>query len=103
MFPHRYFWQGLPPATRRAIDRQLELRDPSYSRTKATDFEKVLKAGRFVFSDDAFDADLNDPIATRLRSIRDTRSTSVPGKPKPAVRQPWDSDDEDEDRRKDAA
>ncbi|KAG3229866.1 hypothetical protein P692DRAFT_20704802, partial [Suillus brevipes Sb2] len=97
----RYFWQGLPPATRRAIDRRLEVQDPkAYSRTEATDFETVLKAGRFVFSDDAFDTDLNDPIATRLRSIRDSRST--PSKTKSTTPQPWDSDDEDEDRKKDA-
>jgi len=93
----RYFWQGLPTATRRAIDRRLEVQDATYSRAEATDFEKVLKAGRFVFSDDAFDADLNDPIASRLRSIRDSRSTNpTPAKPKLATQQLWDSDDEDE-------
>ncbi|KAG1811602.1 hypothetical protein EV424DRAFT_1349620 [Suillus variegatus] len=41
----RYFWQGLLAASRRAIDRRLELKDPAnYSRTEATDFEEVLKA-----------------------------------------------------------
>ncbi|KIK33155.1 hypothetical protein CY34DRAFT_100109, partial [Suillus luteus UH-Slu-Lm8-n1] len=90
----RYFWQGLPATTRRAIDRRLELKNPSYSRTEATDFEEVLKAGRFVFSDDAFDADLNEPIATRIRSIREGRTART----KASV--PWDSDEEEE--RKDA-
>jgi hypothetical protein len=33
------------------------------------DFDEVLKTGRFVFSDDAFDADLNEPITTRIRTI----------------------------------
>lgn len=69
----RYFWQGLPMAARRAIDRRLELTDTNYSRTEATDFDEVLKAGQFVFSDDAFDTDLNEPIASRIRTIRESR------------------------------
>lgn len=88
-----YFWQGLPQSARRAIDRRLELKETNYTRNEATDFEKVLEAGRFVFSDDAFDADLNEPIASRLKSMRDTRGTRT----KP-TRQIWDSDDEEERR-----
>jgi hypothetical protein len=92
----RYFWQGLPTTTRRAIDRRLEVQDPTYSRAEATNFETVLKAGRFVFSDDAFDADLNDPIASRLQTMRDSRTpNSIPAKVKRATPQ-WDSDDEDD-------
>jgi hypothetical protein len=61
----------------------------------------VLKAGHFVFSDDMFDADLNDPIASQLRSIRDSHSTNpTPAKPKLTAQQLWDSDDED--KKKDA-
>ncbi|KAG1720128.1 uncharacterized protein EDB91DRAFT_1257152 [Suillus paluster] len=90
----RYFWQGLPATTRHAIDRQLELKDANYLQTEATDFEEVLKAGRFVFSDDTFDADLNEPIATRIWTIREGRTSRVKAAPH------WDSDNEEE--RKDA-
>ncbi|KAG2752540.1 hypothetical protein P692DRAFT_20846673 [Suillus brevipes Sb2] len=86
----RYFWQGLPPTTRGAIDRRLELINPTYSRMEATDFEEVLKAGRFIFSDDTFDADLNEPIATRIHSIWEGRTARAKA---PA---PWDSDEEEE-------
>jgi hypothetical protein len=71
----RYFWQGLPTSARRAIDRQLELTDSNYSRTEATDFEEVLKAGHFVFSDNAFDADLNEPIVTHIHTIQESQHT----------------------------
>lgn len=33
------------------IGRGLELKNPDYSRDKPTDYEEVLKAGRFVLSD----------------------------------------------------
>jgi hypothetical protein len=93
----RYFWQGLPTATRRAIDRRLEVQDATYSHAEATDFEKVLKAGHFVFSDDMFDADLNNPIASRLLSIQDSHSTNpTPAKAKLTGQKLWDSDNEDE-------
>lgn len=87
----QYFWQGLPRSARRAIDRHLELTDANYTRSEAPDFEKVLEAGRFVFSDDAFNADLNEPIASRFKSKCDTCGS----RPKPS-HQNWDSDEEDE-------
>lgn len=92
-----YFWQGLPTSTRRAIDRRLELQDPNYSRTEPTDFEKVHQAGRFVFSDDAFDTDLNEPIAARIRTIRESRSLPHKGRAKVPI-PIEDSDDEEEKR-----
>ncbi|KAG2093913.1 uncharacterized protein F5147DRAFT_537296, partial [Suillus discolor] len=51
----RYFWQGLPHAVRLVINQRLQLKDPNYTRSEATDFEKVVEAGHFVLSDDAFD------------------------------------------------
>jgi hypothetical protein len=66
------------------------LKDPNYSRTEATDFEEVLKAGRFVFSDDAFDADLNEPIAARIRTIQWGHTART------KVTVPWDSEEEEE-------
>lgn len=83
----QYFWQGLPHSARRAIGRRLE--------RKEADFEKVLEAGRFVLSEDAFDAVLNEPINGHLRSMHDTRGSKL----KPS-RTSWDSDEEEE--RKDA-
>ncbi|GBE78908.1 hypothetical protein SCP_0201050 [Sparassis crispa] len=65
-----YFWQGLPRDTRRAIDRRLELTIPDFSRAAPPDVEKVVAAGRFVFSDEAFDSEYNDPISMRLRSLK---------------------------------
>jgi hypothetical protein len=50
-----------------------------------------------VFSDDAFDADLNEPIATRIRAIRESRN--VPQISRMKVTAPlWDSDKEEEKR-----
>ncbi|KAG2737479.1 hypothetical protein P692DRAFT_20682729, partial [Suillus brevipes Sb2] len=95
----RYFWQGLPLPARKAIDRRLELKTVDYNRNEPTDFEEVLNAGHFVFSDEAFDADFNDPIATRLRTIREGRSPSNPGTASSKTKAThWDSDDEDEPR-----
>ncbi|KAG2744841.1 hypothetical protein P692DRAFT_20674088, partial [Suillus brevipes Sb2] len=96
----RYFWQGLPMAARRAIDRRLELKTADYNRNEPTNFEKVLEAGRFVFSDEAFDAEFNDPIATRLKSIREGRQGASSASLPVDRRSPWDSDDEE--GRKDA-
>jgi len=89
----RYFLQGLPQSVRKAIDRRLELKEKNYTRNEAPDIEKALEAGQFVLSDDAYDADLHEPIASRLHSIREARAP----KPKP-LRQGWDSDEEDERR-----
>lgn len=89
----RYFWQGLPQSVRLAISQRLQHTESNYSRKEATNFEKVVEAGRFVLSDDAFDADLNEPIAFRIKSIREARAP----KTRPP-RQVWDSDEEEERR-----
>jgi hypothetical protein len=74
----------------------LEVKDPNYLRTKATDFDEVLKAGQFVFSDDAFDADLNEPIITRIRIIRESRNMPLPGRVKAPM--PLEDSDDEEDK-----
>jgi hypothetical protein len=76
---------------RLAITQRLQHTEANYSRKEATNFEKVVEAGRFVLSDDTFDADLNEPIASRIKTIREARVT----KTRPS-RQTWDSDKEDE-------
>ncbi|KAJ8579729.1 hypothetical protein M405DRAFT_870035 [Rhizopogon salebrosus TDB-379] len=70
---NKYFWQGLPVRARQQILQRLELKDPNFDRNESADFEKVLEAGRHVFSDEAFDAEFNDPITLRIKSIRDRR------------------------------
>lgn len=83
----QYFWQGLPQSVRLAITRRLQHTETNYSRKEATNFEKVVEAGRFVLLDDAFD----EPIAPHIKTIR---VACVP-KTRPS-RQTWDSDEEDE-------
>jgi hypothetical protein len=78
---------------RHTINQCLELKEANYTRNEATNSEKVLEAGHFVFSDDTFDADLNEPIASCLKSMQDTCGTRMKSTH-------WDSEDEDE--RKDA-
>ncbi|KAF8884180.1 hypothetical protein BD779DRAFT_1801800 [Infundibulicybe gibba] len=58
-----YFWYGLHPSTRHQISRRLKLEDPeNYTRSEAADMDKVLAAGRFIFSDEALD---EGPIGNR--------------------------------------
>ncbi|KAG2739863.1 hypothetical protein P692DRAFT_20787380, partial [Suillus brevipes Sb2] len=63
----KYFWQGLPVRARRQILQRLELKDPDFNRNEPAHFEKVVEAGRHVFSDEAFDAEFNDPITLRIQ------------------------------------
>jgi hypothetical protein len=52
-----------------------------------------LEAGHFIFSDHVFNADLNKPILSHLKSIQDTC-----GPKSKAVCQNWDSDKEDKQK-----
>ncbi|KAG2074035.1 hypothetical protein BDR04DRAFT_971673, partial [Suillus decipiens] len=54
---NQYFWHGLPHSVQRAIDRCLQLKDPSYTQNEVPDYEKVLEAGQFTLLDDMFDPD----------------------------------------------
>jgi hypothetical protein len=67
----------------------LKWKEANYTRNEATNFEKVLEAGHFIFSDDAFNTDLNEPIASRLKSMLDTYGTRMKSTC-------WDSEDEEE-------
>src|SRR5438445_4186494 len=68
---NQWFWHGLPAHARNAIARHLELQHPTtYSHTDPSDYEDVVMARRFVFSDDAFDAEYDDPLASHLKTIR---------------------------------
>jgi len=86
---NRYFWQGLPQTVWCTINQCLKLKEANYTRNEATNFEKVLEAGHFIFSDDAFDTDLNEPITSRLKSMLDTCGTRMKSTC-------WDSEDEEE-------
>lgn len=100
----------MPPALRRRIELRLEHKKADYSRDEATDFDEVVEAGRFVLSDTAFDADGDDIISVRIKTIRAERSTTMTDKPTrcsnrtpPALLASDDEDDEDrENRQKDA-
>ena len=60
----QYFWEGLPASVQTAIDHRLELKLADYSRDEPPAFEKVLEAGRFVFPNNAFNAD--NPLTAHL-------------------------------------
>ncbi|OAX31888.1 hypothetical protein K503DRAFT_702980, partial [Rhizopogon vinicolor AM-OR11-026] len=74
---NKYFWQGLPARARCEILQRLEITDPKFKRDEPADFEKVVEAGHYVFSDEAFDAEYNDPITLRINSIRDRHTPSA--------------------------
>ncbi|KAF8889393.1 hypothetical protein BD779DRAFT_1469895 [Infundibulicybe gibba] len=93
---NRYFWYGLHPSTRRQIDRRLELKEPNYTRAEATDMEKVMAAGRFVFSDEAFDAVFDDPIANRLKKDKEEEKGRGRGRKSRRVVRDWDSEDSED-------
>lgn len=85
------FWMGLHSRTRKAISRRLETALANYSRDEPPHYEEVVKAGRWVFSDDAFDPETAGPIASRLSAFRRTA---------PTPRDDIDSDDEEDRPRK---
>ncbi|KAF8872190.1 hypothetical protein BD779DRAFT_1477681 [Infundibulicybe gibba] len=93
---NRYFWYGLHPSTRRQIDRRLELKEPNYTRAEATDMEKVMAAGRFVFLDEAFDAVFDDPIANRLKKDKEEEKGRGRGRKSRRVVRDWDSEDSED-------
>lgn len=63
----RYFWYGLHPTACVAIRQHIEVKEPTYTRDKPLTMDKVLEHGRYVYSDDTFDAEFDDLIATRLK------------------------------------
>ncbi|OAX31427.1 hypothetical protein K503DRAFT_787830 [Rhizopogon vinicolor AM-OR11-026] len=60
----QYFWERLPALAQTAIDHRLELKLADYSRDEPPAFEKVLKAGQFVFPNNASNAD--NPLTAHL-------------------------------------
>jgi len=51
----QYFWQGLPQTACLAIAQCLQHTKTNYTHNEATNFEKVVEAGHFILSDNAFD------------------------------------------------
>jgi len=97
-----WFWEGLPVNARRAISRRLELQNPrTFSRSDPIDYDDVLEAGQFVFSDEAFDIDVYNPVSTRFKSLRPsaphTAKTSA-HLPSSRLRLAPESDDEEDCR-----
>lgn len=68
---NRYFWHGLHRDTRHTINRRLKITIPQFDHSAPQPIDNVMEAGRFMFSDDVFDAEHNDPITNRLRSLKE--------------------------------
>ena len=72
----RYFWEGLHKSTRRVILRRIESTDTAYDRSKPIKMDDVTKAARYIFSDDVFEKDRNNPVAMRLRNLTEDEDSS---------------------------
>ena len=97
------FWEGLPVEARRAISHCLELQNPwTFSRSDPINYDNVLEAGQFIFSDEAFDVDIYNPVLTHFKTLR----PSEPHVPKKSAHLPSSSrlrltpkSDDEEDHR----
>ena len=72
----RYFWEGLHKSTRRVILRRIESTDTAYDRSKPIEMDNVTKAARYIFSDDVFEKDRNNPVAMHLRNLTEDEDSS---------------------------
>lgn len=73
----RYLWQGHPHSARLVIGQWLQHTEANYTCNETANFEKVVKAGWFVLSNDVFDTDLNESIASHIKLIRDAYTQIV--------------------------
>ena len=98
-----WFWEGLPVEARQAISRHLELQNPrTFSRSDPINYDDILKAGQFIFSDEAFDVDVYNPVSTHFKTLH----PSEPHVPKKSAHLPSSSrlrlapkSDDEEDHR----
>src|SRR5882757_1082276 len=72
----RYFWEGLHKNTRRSILRRIENTDSDFDRSKPISIDVVTKAAKYIFSDEVFERDRNDPVAMRLRDLTEEEGSS---------------------------
>jgi hypothetical protein len=66
---NRIFWYGLPQHARRKIGDRLRIVSPDHDQKHAPAMEDVIKAGRYVFAEEAFDAESDDdePAIKKLK------------------------------------
>ncbi|KIM45757.1 hypothetical protein M413DRAFT_23585 [Hebeloma cylindrosporum] len=66
---NNYFWYGIPKKTRKLILSQLIMLEPDRDNKKAPEMEEVLKAERYILSEEAFDVADDNPIANWIHSV----------------------------------
>ena len=83
-----WFWEGLPVEACQAISCHLELQNPqTFSHSDPIDYDDDLEAGQFIFSDEAFDVDVYNPVSTRFKTLH----PSEPHVPKKSAHLPSSS------------
>ena len=83
-----WFWEGLPVEARQAISCCLELQNPrTFSHSDPIDYDDDLEAGQFIFSDEAFNVDVYNPVLTRFKTLH----PSEPHVPKKSAHLPSSS------------
>ncbi|CAA7265260.1 unnamed protein product [Cyclocybe aegerita] len=70
---NRYFWNGLPKATRKLIKQRLDMTDAARDVKVMPSVENVVKAARRVLGEDALDSDSDDPIPVRGRRSKKSK------------------------------
>ena len=61
-----YFWQGLHENVQRAVSQHIENMNKDYNHLQPITIEDVTKAAKYIFSDNMFKKDKNDPIAINI-------------------------------------
>ena len=88
----KLFWQGLSRHICHDILLQLQLKDPKkFDHTEHPNFEKVIKAGHIVLTNDRFDIDKNNPVALHLCSVCDSSAPPSDNKNTPSC--PYNDED----------
>ena len=73
----RYFWEGLHKDAKCSILQHIENTDKDYDCSKPIDMDNVTLAARYIFLNDTFERNCNDPVAMQLRSLtKDDDSSS---------------------------
>ena len=72
----RYFWEGLHRNVQRVILRHIESTNIAYNQSKPIDMDIVTRAAKYVFSDDVFEKDWNNPVAMWLRDLMEDDNSS---------------------------
>ena len=64
-----YFWEGLHKDAKHSILQCIENTDKDYDCLKPIDMDNITLATRYIFLDDTFERNCDDPVAMRLRSL----------------------------------